>query len=82
MRKCLNDLKLYGNSYPLVSTIWIFDHGKCRGAFAFRKKVMCLFYKVQKLEIQISYILLYKVSLPFKHQIHFRIIAFVASLFC
>lgn len=46
------------------------------------KKVMCLFYKVQKLEIQISYILLYKVSLPFKHQIHFRIIAFVASLFC
>lgn len=46
------------------------------------EKVMCLFYKVQELEIQISNILLYKVSLPFKHQIHFCITAFVASLFC
>ena len=53
MRKCLNDLKLYGNNYLLVSTIWIFDHGKCRGALLSEKEwCVCLTTVIWGLELK------------------------------
>ena len=85
MRKCLNNLKFYGINYEFISEIWIFDPGIYSGACASRKRLMCLFYKVcsKAGNPNLLYPVWYsKASLPSKHQIHFHIIAFVASLFC